>query len=61
MLTNKSTNSYLPEQTTSSFYGSRLLRWLLTIGLVALVLAAIFGDAMTGGDAFFLPSAFRPL
>lgn len=65
MITNESTDPYLPqpikatEQAAPTALRSRLLRWLLTIGLVALVLAAIFGDAVAGGGRLFLAQRFQ--
>jgi uncharacterized membrane protein YraQ (UPF0718 family) len=46
----------LPKATTRS----RVLRWFLTIGLVALVLAALFADTLTSGvGAAFLLQRFQ--
>lgn len=64
MITNKSPNPYLPQQvgaapTAAPTNSSRLLRWLLTLGLLALVLAAIFGDALIGGGRIFLAQRFQ--
>lgn len=64
MLTNKSTDPYLPDQPisqgTTSVPARRLLRWLLTLGLLALVLAAIFSNALSsGGGRLFLAQRFQ--
>lgn len=66
MISNKSTNTYLPEQPTlapeptPAVTSNRWLRWLLTIGLLLLLLVAIFGDALTaGGGRIFLAQRFQ--
>ena len=66
MITNKSTETYLPEPTTLSpptqatGATNRWLRWLLMVGLFLLVLGAIFGDVlMTGGGRIFLAQRFQ--
>jgi uncharacterized protein len=63
MITNKSTNPYVPEESTAPdkpiVPPSRWLRWLLTIGLLALIMAAIFGNGLTGGGRLFLAQRFQ--
>lgn len=66
MITNKSTETYFPEETSLSSptkatgTTNRWLRWLLMVGLLLLVLGAIFGDAlMTGGGRIFLAQRFQ--
>ncbi|MCE7984338.1 MAG: permease [Caldilinea sp. CFX5] len=66
MITNKSTETYFPEQTTLSSptkamgATNRWLRWLLMGGLLLLVLGAIFGDVLTtGGGRIFLAQRFQ--
>lgn len=67
MISNKSTNTYLPKQPTltpeptPAVTSNRWLRWLLTIGLLLLLLAAIFGDALTAVVAFSWRNASKPL
>lgn len=45
---------------TNAASGSRILRWLLTLGLVGLALVAIFGDALrSGGGLLFIEQRFQ--
>lgn len=66
MITNESTNTYRSEQTTSvpeitpATTASGWLRRLLTLGLLLLIVGAIFGDALTaGGGRLFLAQRFQ--
>jgi len=66
MITNKSTEPYLPEDlprvavATPASSASRILRWLLTIGILVLVLAAILSNGLTsGGGRIFLAQRFQ--
>lgn len=66
MITNKSTETYHPEPTTFPQLAqpagatNRWLRPLLMVGLLLLVLGAIFGDVLTnGGGRIFLAQRFQ--
>lgn len=66
MITNQSTDSYRPEENAlaptqpPATHSSRWLRWVLSVGLLLLILAAIFGDALTaGGGRIFLEQRFQ--